>query len=273
MTGPVIITSAPNGARRQKSDHPQIPLTIAEIGYDAARCVAAGAAMVHIHVRDREGRHVLDADAYRDATREIRRQAGAGVIIQITTEAVGRYTPQQQMDLVDDVGPEACSIALKEIMPDDASEMAAARFFEACARTDCLIQHILYSPDEVRRFQTLGRRGLIPTTRASVLFVLGRYTAGEQSNPVEVIDFMNAWELALPWGVCAFGRREAACVTAAALFGGHARVGFENNLHLPDGRLAPDNAALVRCVADAATQLGIPPASSDEARAIFAAQG
>ena len=45
--------------------------------------------------------------------------------------------------------------------------------------------------------------------------------------------------------MCAFGRREAACVTAAALLGGHARVGFENNLTLPTGARAASNAELV----------------------------
>ena len=269
MTKPLIITSAPNGARRQKADHPQIPLTIAEIGRDAAKCSEAGAAMVHIHVRDKDGRHVLDAEAYRDATREIRAQAGSGLIVQVTTECVGRYTPREQMQLVEDVRPEACSIALKEMMPDAASEEAGGKFLQTVARTDCLVQHILYSEEETIRFQALVKSGLIPTTRASVLFVLGRYAAGEQSDPRDLVPYFNAWQLELPWGACAFGKREAACVVAASALGGHARVGFENNIHLPDGSLAPDNAALVGCVAEAASRLGIRTASSDEARAIF----
>ena len=44
--------------------------------------------MIHVHVRDANGAHILDADAYRDVTREIRREAGADVIVQITTEVV-----------------------------------------------------------------------------------------------------------------------------------------------------------------------------------------
>ena len=52
--------------------------------------------------------------------------------------------------------------------------------------------------------------------------------------------------------------------------GGHVRVGFENNLHRPDGSLAPDNATLVRGVADVAKSLGQAVATSEEARHVFA---
>jgi 3-keto-5-aminohexanoate cleavage enzyme len=48
----------------------------------------------------------------------------------------------------------------------------------------------------------------------------------------------------LHWSVCAFGRHEAACVSAAALLGGHVRLGFENNLPMPNGDLAPIASAL-----------------------------
>jgi uncharacterized protein (DUF849 family) len=60
-------------------------------------------------------------------------------------------------------------------------------------------------------------------------------------------------------------------VTAAAL-DGHARVGFENNLYLPDGRLAPDNAALVAAVAEGARTIGRPLADAAEARAVLTAR-
>jgi 3-keto-5-aminohexanoate cleavage enzyme len=70
-----------------------------------------------------------------------------------------------------------------------------------------------------------------------------------------------------PWTVCAFGYREHACALTAAAMGGHIRVGFENNLHLKDGTLAPDNAALVADVAAAVRALGRPLADADESAA------
>jgi 3-keto-5-aminohexanoate cleavage enzyme len=101
------------------------------------------------------------------------------------------------------------------------------------------------------------------------LFVLGRYTQGQQSSPNDLLPFLNAWALDLPWALCAFGRREAACAITAACLGGHVRVGFENNLYLSDGTLAPDNAALVRGVADVARSLGLVVATPDEATHLF----
>lgn len=266
---PLIITVAPNGARRGKTDHPAIPLTPVEIGIEAARCRDAGAAMIHLHVRDTHGRHSLDPDLYRAAIAAIRKEAGSALIIQATTEAVGLYTPDQQIAAMRALRPEAFSIAVRELIPDEASETGAARFLTEQAERGVFVQHILYDEHDVRRFTNLVERGIVPRTEASVLFVLGRYTQDQQSSPSDLLPFLNAWALDLPWALCAFGQREAACAITAACLGGHVRVGFENNLHLPDGTVAPDNAALVRSVADAAKSLGLAIASPDEARRLL----
>lgn len=267
---PLIITVAPNGARRGKADHPAIPLAPGEIGREAARCREAGAAMIHLHVRDADGRHTLDADAYRAAITAVRREAGPDLLIQATTEAVGIYTAEQQMAAMRDLKPEAFSAAVRELIPDAGAEAAAAGFLAEQARAGTLVQHILYDAADVARFDDLVRRGVIPEANASVLFVLGRYTAGQQSDPRDLLPFLNAWARGLPWAVCAFGRREAACMAAAAALGGHTRVGFENNLDLPDGARAPDNTALVAVVAGLAPVLGRTIATAGEARRIFA---
>jgi 3-keto-5-aminohexanoate cleavage enzyme len=66
--------------------------------------------------------------------------------------------------------------------------------------------------------------------------------------------------------VCAFGSREAACVTVAAGLGGHVRVGFENNVQLPGGTIADSNADLVTAAVDAARAFGRPLADADGLR-------
>lgn len=267
---PLIITVAPNGARRGKADHPAIPLTPDEIGREAARCREAGAAMIHLHVRDADGRHTLDPDAYRAAIAAVRREAGPELLIQATTEAVGIYTADQQIAAMRDLRPEAFSAAVRELVPDAGAEAAAAAFLAEQARTGTLVQHILYDGADVARFDDLVRRGVIPDAHASVLFVLGRYTAGQQSDARDLFAFLKGWSRGLPWAVCAFGRREAACMAAAVAMDGHARVGFENNMDLPDGTRAPDNAALVAVVAGLAAILGRTVATPGEARRIFA---
>ena len=98
--GPAVaIAVAPNGGRRTKADHPQLPLTPSDLARAAAACRDAGAAMIHIHVRDAQGEHLLDADAYRAATAAIRATVGDGLVIQITSEALGKYSAEEQRAL------------------------------------------------------------------------------------------------------------------------------------------------------------------------------
>jgi 3-keto-5-aminohexanoate cleavage enzyme len=268
---PLIVTVAPNGARRTRRDHPAIPLTPDEIGREAARCREAGAAMIHLHVRDADGRHVLDAAAYRAAIAAVRREAGADFLIQITTEAVGIFAPGAQMAVVGEVEPEAFSVALREILPNETLEPAVAGFLAGEAARGTLIQYILYDVADLQRFEALVARGIVPREHASELLVLGRYSVGQVSAPADLLPFLAARTLDMPWGVCAFGAREAACATLAATLDGHVRVGFENNIALPGGAFAPDNGALVAAVVDAATSFGRPIATPDQARALFRA--
>ena len=81
-----MIAVAPNGARKQKADHPALPLSSAELAETAMQCRDAGACMIHLHVRDARGRHSLDTDAYRQAITAVRDAVGPDMIIQITTE-------------------------------------------------------------------------------------------------------------------------------------------------------------------------------------------
>lgn len=263
---PLIVTVAPNGARKTKADHPALPITADEIAATAAACRDAGAAMIHLHVRDREGRHLLDAGAYRVAITAVRRDAGDDMVVQVTSEAAGRYDAPEQMAVVRELRPEAVSLAVCEIIPDAAREPEAAAFLAWLAGERILPQYILYSAEDVARYHDLRGRGVIPGERHFLLFVLGRYGAGQTSEPRDLVPFVAVNDDDSPWAVCAFGPRESACALAATALGGHIRVGFENNLHLSDGSLAPDNAALVAQAASVAAALGRPVADGATAR-------
>lgn len=248
---PVAIAAAPNGGRRTKADHPALPITPAELARNAAECRDAGAAMIHIHVRDRDGAHLLDADAYRAAIAAIRAEVGDALVLQITSESLGRYSPAEQMAVVRAVRPEAVSLALRELVPDPADEGAFADFLLWLKRERVAPQIILYAPEEAAQLDGMRRRGLVPWGDIPVLHVLGRYVAGQTSLPADLLPFLAPEAPRFSsWMVCAFGRHEAACALAAALLGGDIRVGFENNLHRPDGSLAAGNADLVRAVAE-----------------------
>lgn len=264
---PVVIAVAPNGGRRVKIDHPAIPLTPQELARTAAECLDAGAAMIHAHVRKTDGTHLLDASAYRDAIAAIRGTVGDRMVIQITSEALGLYTPAEQRSVVREVKPEAVSLALRELAPDDSEEAAFADLLAWANRERVAPQIILYAPEEAVRLNAMWRRGLVPYDRIPVLYVLGRYSVGQTSSPADLLPFL-APEMPrfAHWSVCAFGRHETACVTAGALLGGHARVGFENNLFRPDGTLADNNADLVSSVAETVRGCGLKVADVDDLR-------
>lgn len=257
------IMVAPNGARRTHADHPALPMTSDALAREAEACLRAGAAAMHVHVRGDDGAHILDAGRYEAATRAIRDAVGDDLVIQITTEAVGRYSPAEQMQLVRDCVPEAVSIALAEILPDGSNadhKAEVQEFFANVAKTETLVQIILYSPADALRLGALISEGALPWGFADlpVLYVLGRYTAGQKSDPADLLPFLAPGQPVFNnWTVCAFGHKEAACTGAAILLGGNARVGFENNLHCPDGSLASGNADLVAAVAGLACGAGL----------------
>jgi 3-keto-5-aminohexanoate cleavage enzyme len=253
----VAIAVAPNGGRRTKADHPAIPLTASELAETAASCLDAGAAMIHVHVRNRDGGHLLDADAYREAIGSIRSKVGDRLVIQITSEALGIYSPAEQIAVIKEVKPEAVSLALRELVPEDTGEADFAKLLLWMKTENVFPQIILYEPEEATRLADMQRRGLIPWASIPVLFVLGRYTKGQTSQPADLLPFLAPDRPRFAhWSVCAFGRHEAACVTTGALLGGHVRVGFENNLQLSDGKTAVENAELVAVVAQTLTGLG-----------------
>ncbi len=270
MSKSAFIMVAPNGARRVKADHPAIPLDAAELGREAARCREQGAAAIHLHVRDAAGRHSLDADRYRDAIAAVRREA-KGMVIQITTEAVGIYQPPEQMAMVRAVRPEFVSLAIREIVPGRDAEEDAAAFFAWMNRERVVPQFILYDTVDIDRLKDLRSRGIVPFAAPPVIYVLGRYAESQVSDPEELDPFLEAAGKSFQnWMVCAFGPREAAALGRAFALGGHGRTGFENNLHLPDGAIAPDNAALVAAAAKEAADAGCSLMGPDRVREMLA---
>ena len=172
----LALIAAPNGARRGPADQPAVPITPAELALCAETLLAEEVSVFHLHVRDAAGNHSLSPSFYREAISAIRGRVGDQLVIQVTTEAVGRYTRQEQMAAVRALRPEAVSLSLRELCPDEAAEAEAAAFFAWLRGESIWPQYILYSPGDLTRFEQLRRRGLFAEERPSCLFVAGRYT-------------------------------------------------------------------------------------------------
>ena len=259
---------APNGARKTKADHARLPVSIADTVDEAERCFAAGASALHGHVRGTADEHVLDAGRYRELIAEMSRRVPQ-MLLQITTEAIGRYTPAQQVDCIRTVQPEMASVILREISSNFENPDFAREFFSWCDAHNVHVQHILFSAEELDHFLRLRDQRVIPAGHRCVLFVLGRYSVDFQSAPEDLEPFLQRDLTGLDWFTCAFGRREQDCVLTAVEAGGHARVGFENNLYLPDGEIAADTAALVTSLAAALRTKSLRPASAAAARQLL----
>lgn len=256
------IMLAPNGGRRSKAEHPALPITMEETLDCAIAGQAAGAGAVHVHLRDADGGHLLDAGAYRELTAEIAARA-PGLAVQITTEAIGRYGPAEQMRVVREAAPAFASCALRELCEDEA---AGLRFYAEMAEAGTGIQHIVYAPEEALRLRALVEAGRFPAAPLSVIFVVGAYPDGGGIPARRLAGFLSATEgLDCEWMCCAFGAGESRVLAAAMALGGHARVGFENSLHMADGSVAPDNAARVREVVALRAGLGLEPGDAGAA--------
>ena len=271
---PLIISVAPNGAYKTKKDHSEVPITAKEIANTAAACLEAGASMIHLHVRNADGSHSLDADHYRTAVTAVEQAVGDRLSIQVTSEAAGVYKAPQQIEAIRTLAPRSVSIALREIIPTDDQQSDAAGFFLWLSNEKILPQYILYDDNDVMRYRSLMTEGIIPDTPHWLLFVLGRYSKGQQSDPNQLQPFLAASEgIIAPWAVCAFGKTELDCVIAAARQGGHVRVGFENNLYLQDGQVASDNATLIEQAVKAADEASYELANADDFRGLFSGWG
>ena len=252
MIGLPRLMVAPNGARRTKSDHPALPMTLPEIVRTAGDCAAEGADGLHLHLRDAAGRHVLDAGLYREALAELH-AAVPGMAVQITTESAGLYAAPHQRTVALESGAGMVSAALRE-MGRDTADAAATAFYKDCHARGIAVQHILYDAADFDLLTRLLPDEMLNDPGLQLLFVLGRYGADRDSTPADLSPFlarMDAMGLAPDWAVCAFGRGETGCLCEARRRGGKLRVGFENSLWNADGRLARDNAARVRQVLQA----------------------
>jgi len=263
----IVITSAPNAARRMPDARSTLPVTAAELADCARSLLEQSVSVLHLHVRDQSLRHALDADLYRQAADRIVRAVGAEMILQVTTEAAGRFDREWQMRLVRELRPEAVSLALAELCPDDASVAEAGAFFEWLVAERIWPQYILYSADDLRRFDRLRRDGVFADDRPFALLVLGRYDDSRQGRPGDLDLMLDAVDCReFPWAVCCFGADENAAALLADDRGGHVRIGFENNVSLPDGSPAADNAALIRAFHRSRRGRPRRPATADEIR-------
>lgn len=275
--GPCIITAAIVGAETTRAQTPHLPITAEEIGEEAARCVAAGASVIHLHVRDDQGNPSQDSARFRAAIAAIRARCAQGApIIQTSTGgAVGMSIDERcgPLTLTGADAPEMATLNVGTInFGDDIfvnrrldTQQVAARIAQAG-----LVPEVeIYDLGHLDIVRELCDKGLL-TLPLHVQFVLGvRGALAASRRNLELLverlsDFPGS-----SWGVAGVGRHQLAMAELAAALGGNIRVGLEDNIFLEKGVLAEGSAPLVSRAVGLCQAAGRAVATLAQARAVL----
>jgi 3-keto-5-aminohexanoate cleavage enzyme len=266
-----LITVAPTGAESSKADVPQLPTTPEELVDTAVRCEAAGASMVHLHIRDASHAPTLDRGLLRAAVDAVR--SATDLVVQLSTGG-SVHDPLDVRLTVLDAEPDSCSLTCgttnfgddvflnpwpfivslyrqtieREVVPEfelfDLGHVAALRRL--------LDQEGLPFGGKVHVDFVTGVPGGMPGTTAALL-------AGVALLPQEVTS----------WSATGIGRSHLPIAAAALSAGGHLRVGMEDNLVYALGHAVQHNEELVSRAAELATLMQRPALTTAEARELL----
>ena len=243
------IMIAPNGARPKKKDHIEVPVTIDEVVETAKLCFAQGAEGIHFHLRDEKGDHILSSEMCLKALNDLQLSV-PNMHLQVTTEAVGRYSPSEMRKLAYEVTPPGISIGIREMIPSRNPTEEDIKLYQSLTENGTKIQHICYEPEDLDLLSDVLNKGKISKDGTWCLFVIGHYS-GKISDPNKIplfLDKLNNNNLNADWAVCAFGKEEIDCLKKAISLDGKIRIGFENSMLMPNGEIAPNNHTKVKAV-------------------------
>lgn len=271
MTTPCIITVAITGSLPQKRDNPAVPITVQEQIESTHAAFEAGAALVHLHVRNDDGSPTSSPERFAAAQDGIRRHC-PGMIVQFSTG--GRSGAGRERGLHLGAGPDMASLATGSVnfptrVYDNSPDLVE---WLATQMQELRIKPEIEAFDLSMIFQAvqLQARGLIAGP-LHVQFVMGIRNAMPVDR--EVFEFyVRTLQRLAPgstWTGAGIGQHQMTLARWSLELGGHCRTGMEDNVRLDRDTLAPSNAALVREVVRLCDEAGRPVASADQARALL----
>ncbi len=264
----LIITVAPTGSVPKKKNTPHVPITTAEIVETAMRCEDAGAALIHVHVRNPEDESPsADYDLFREAYEGLR--ARTRMIVQISTGGRAGMSYEQRNRRLD-LRPEMASLTTGSVNFPDSAYVNDPKTIESLAadmrRLGVKPEMEIFDTSMITNATALQQKGLA-TAPLHFDFVLG-LTGAITATIENLVHLKNAIPRDSTWSVAGVGPAQLPMTTHAILMGGHARVGLEDNIYFSRGRLAA-NETMVERTAQMSRMLGREVASPDEARRIL----
>ena len=290
----IIITVAVNGGMQQDRDGAIVPKQPAEIGEAAARCYEAGASVIHFHARDLQGKNSGAKEIYAEVIREIR--ARCPILIQTTngigvrrdpvtgqfvwpadSERLGLLEIEPQQDLFGIAGGSADFYNPEGGYPMETpyvnSPELLKKTIKAVYEKGSALEYEVVEASCLHRLVRYAHEGLFDRNRDNIWLLHGGgfgATPAVARNVLFNIDEGLRLFPAAIWGVTATGRDMFKIITLGLSLGCDlVRVGLEDSIHLPDGRVSRNNTEMVQSAVELAAIYGLKPATVEEARRRF----
>jgi 3-keto-5-aminohexanoate cleavage enzyme len=267
----LVITAAIVGAEITRVETPHLPITAREIADEAARCREAGAAVIHLHVRNDDGSPTQSKERFGEAMAAIR--AKTDCIIQPSTGgAVGMSIDERAEPLA--LAPEMATLNCGSVNFGDGVFVNTRPQIRDLARrirkAGSVPELECYEVGHVEEALALAREDAI-SSPLHFQFVLG-IPGGIAATAGNLQYLRSLLPPEATWGVAAVGRHQQPMTELAISEGGHARVGLEDNVYFSKGVLAEGSAPLVARAAAYARSVGRTPLEPDAARALLGIQ-
>ncbi len=266
----LIITAAICGAEVTKEQNPAVPYTVEEIVREAQSAVQAGAAIIHLHVREDDGTPTQSKARFKECMDAIYKVCPDVIIIPSTGGAVGMTAEErlQPTELFPEMATLDCGTCN---FGDDVFEntMPMMRAFgKRMLENNIKPEYECFEMGHLDTVLNMARKGQVPGAPMQFNFVLG--VPGCTPATVQNLCWLvNSIPSGSTWTATGIGRNAFTLAAPTIVMGGHVRVGFEDNLYLEKGVLAKSNGELVAKVVRMAKELGRDIATSEEARKIL----
>jgi 3-oxoadipate:acetyl-CoA acetyltransferase len=269
---PVIVNAALTGMVPTKERTPHVPTSVDEIVEDAASCAAAGASVLHVHARERDGRPTHSADAYAPIVEGIR-QVDAEVVVCVSCSGRRVSDLARRAEVLDLTGAAKPDMASLTLGSNNFADQASANppdvirgLAERMRERGIVPELEAFEPGMVRFGRRLMEEGLIPV-RSHLNILLG----GPGTAPLSAASlaaFLAEVPAGWSWGLAGIGRHQLDATITAIGLGGHVRVGIEDNIWWDRRRTRlATNTELINRVGRLAQLADRPLASPREARA------
>ncbi len=288
MTRKTILTAAITGNLMTPMNSPHLPITPAQIAHQAIEAAQAGAAIVHLHVRDPQtAKGSMRLDLYRDVVDRIRAK-NSDVLINLTTGEGGRFipsdddpkiaaegstlcAPQDRIAHIKALRPDICTLDFNTMWSGSASVINSPRNLEIMADgiygVGVTPEIEVFDSGDLHMVKDFVARGVLRTP-LMVQMVLG-VRFGAVATPATMAYLVSQLPEGTQWAAFGIGRMAFPMLAQAWLLGGHVRIGMEDTAFIAKGEHCQSNAQLVDKAARMITDLGGALATPDEARTLL----